>query len=314
MSTIDNVTLRVLAEKDAPFILEWIKDPDVSQHFRFSAETMTFETVLEFIQKSQDIIENAHFAIVDANDEYLGTVSLKNIDMSAKTAEYAIVIRKKAQKKGYGRKATLMILDYAFNSTGLNRVYLNVLSDNIGAITLYESLGFALEGEYKDHIMIKEKLRSLKLYRIMKDEYNAKRFVKTIKDVKMMEFRELGDERGHLVVVEGCKNIPFDIKRVFYIFGSTPDVIRGQHANAKSSFCLINVSGKSKVKVVDQSGNTKIFHLDRPHVGLYIPPMIWKDMYDFTHDSVLLVISDTHYDNNEYIRDFNSFLQQKVEF
>jgi len=67
--------------------------------------------------------------------------------------------------------------------------------------------------------------------------------------VKMLEFQQKGDDRGHLVIVEGIKDIPFDIKRVFYLYGSDPEVVRGQHANRESEFVLINVAGKSKVKV-----------------------------------------------------------------
>ena len=76
--------------------------------------------------------------------------------------------------------------------------------------------------------------------------------------VKMLEFPQHGDERGHLVVAEGEKDIPFDIKRVFYIFGSDHDVVRGQHANSKTQFVLINVAGTSKVKVKDGEGNEAI--------------------------------------------------------
>lgn len=68
-------------------------------------------------------------------------------------------------------------------------------------------------------------------------------------NVKMLEFPQRGDERGHLVIVEGMKDVPFEIKRIFYIYGSDTDVVRGQHANKKSQFVLINVAGKSKVKV-----------------------------------------------------------------
>ena len=70
-------------------------------------------------------------------------------------------------------------------------------------------------------------------------------------NVKMLEFPQRGDERGHLVIVEGMKDVPFEIKRIFYIYGSDTDVVRGQHANKKSQFVLINVAGKSKVKVKD---------------------------------------------------------------
>ena len=125
---------------------------------------------------------------------------------------------------------------------------------------------------------------------------------------QMLEFSQKGDERGHLVIVEGLEDIPFDIKRIFYIYGSDKDVIRGQHANKISEFVLINVAGTSKVKVKDGKGNEAIYSLNRPHTGIYLPPMIWKDMYDFSEDSVLLCLASTHYDENEYIRDYEEFL------
>ena len=128
------------------------------------------------------------------------------------------------------------------------------------------------------------------------------------KGVRMLEFPQRGDERGHLVIVEGKRDIPFDIKRIFYIYGSDPDVVRGQHANLRSEFVLINVAGKSKVKVKDGKGNEAVFSLNRPHTGIYLPRMVWKDMYDFSEDSVLLVLSSEHYDPDEYIRDYDKFV------
>ena len=131
-----------------------------------------------------------------------------------------------------------------------------------------------------------------------------------VKDVcKVLEFPDLGDERGKLVVVEGEDSVPFEIKRIFYIYGSDDTVKRGQHANRESEFVLINVSGTSKVRI-DNGHSEAIIELDRPRMGLYIPKMVWKDMYDFSEDSVLLVIASTHYDGNEYIRDYNSYLEE----
>lgn len=130
--------------------------------------------------------------------------------------------------------------------------------------------------------------------------------------VKMLEFPQHGDDRGHLVVVEGGQDIPFEIKRMFYIFGSDTDVVRGQHANRKTEFVLINVAGKSKVKVKDGEGNEAIYCLNRPHTGIYLPTMVWKDMYDFSEDSVLLVLASEHYDNAEYIRDYDAFVEEIV--
>lgn len=135
----------------------------------------------------------------------------------------------------------------------------------------------------------------------------------TINEVKMLDFPQMGDERGHLVIIEGAQDIPFDIKRAFYIFGSDRNVVRGKHANRKSQFVLINVAGTSKVKVKDGEGNQAIFCLNRPHTGIYLPTMVWKDMYDFSEDSVLLVLSSEHYDPDEYIRDYDEFVKAVKE-
>jgi len=129
-----------------------------------------------------------------------------------------------------------------------------------------------------------------------------------IEKCKLIEFQQKGDDRGHLVIVEGNRDIPFEIKRVFYIYGSDRDVIRGRHANYNTEFVLINVAGTSKVKV-DDGTNQKIFSLDRPHTGIFLPKMVWKDMYDFSEDSVLLVLASEHYDAEEYIRDYEQYLK-----
>lgn len=125
---------------------------------------------------------------------------------------------------------------------------------------------------------------------------------------KILNFSDLGDERGKLVVIEGGQAIPFDIKRVFYIYESDATVVRGQHANRESEFVLINVAGQSKVRITN--GNEEfVVELNKPMMGVYIPKMVWKDMYDFSADSVLLVLASTHYDGNEYIRDYDEYLE-----
>ena len=128
----------------------------------------------------------------------------------------------------------------------------------------------------------------------------------SIENTKFIKFKQLGDERGHLVVIEGNEDVTFDIKLVFYIYGSDPDVVRGQHANRETEFVLINVCGTSKVRV-DDGKEEKVYVLDKPHEGVYIPKMVWKDMYDFSEDSILLVLASEHYDGDEYIRDYDEF-------
>lgn len=127
--------------------------------------------------------------------------------------------------------------------------------------------------------------------------------------VRMIDFPQRGDERGNLVIVESKQDIPFDIKRTFYIYGSDHDIVRGKHANKKTEFVLINVVGTSKVKVKDGEGNEAIFCLNRPHTGIYLPTMVWKEMYDFSEDSVLLCLASEHYDPEEYIKDFDEYVR-----
>lgn len=130
-----------------------------------------------------------------------------------------------------------------------------------------------------------------------------------IDGVRLLEFSQLGDARGHLVVIEGDGyDIPFSIKRIFYIYGSESKVVRGQHANIYTEFVLINISGSSKIRVLDGKGNEAVVSLTRPHTGIYISRMVWKDMYDFSEDSVLLVLASEHYDASEYIRNYDEFI------
>lgn len=126
---------------------------------------------------------------------------------------------------------------------------------------------------------------------------------------KVLNFKDLGDERGKLVVVEGSQDIPFKIERVFYIYGSDSEVVRGKHANRESEFVLINVGGTSKVRI-DNGHSEAIIELNKPMMGLYIPTMVWKDMYDFSEDSILLVLASTHYNGKEYIRDYEEYKKE----
>ena len=130
--------------------------------------------------------------------------------------------------------------------------------------------------------------------------------IKLEEQMRILDFPDLGDERGNLVVVEGGSAIPFEIKRIFYIYGSDNEVVRGCHANLRSEFVMINVSGTNKV---DNGYETSIIELNRPRMGLYLKSNVWKEMYDFSPDSVLLVLSNEHYDPDEYIRDYETYLK-----
>ena len=121
--------------------------------------------------------KDIHYAIADEYDEYLGTISLKDVDLTDRKAEYAISLRRKAQGRGIATEATCEILRLAFEEYGLERVYLNVLSDNNRAIRLYERVGFVYEGAFRKHLFLRGEYRTLKWYSMLKEEYQKKHTV-----------------------------------------------------------------------------------------------------------------------------------------
>lgn len=124
----------------------------------------------------------------------------------------------------------------------------------------------------------------------------------------LFELKPFSDEDGFLAVIEEEKQIPFKIKRIFYEYAVKSSSLRGEHANKNSQFCLIAVSGSCNVIV--QDGSNKInYCLDEPYKVLYLDKMIWKTMTNFSKDCVLLVLSDCLYDKDEYIREFNEYLE-----
>ena len=125
--------------------------------------------------------------------------------------------------------------------------------------------------------------------------------------VKMLSLTEFNN--GGFIEIEGLRDIPFEIKRVFYIFGKgNVGTVRGKHSNRKSEFVLFNVSGRSKVKTIDENLHEVIYELNKPSQAIYLPKMVWKEMYDFTEDSVLMVLTNEYYDASEYIRNFEDFV------
>jgi len=128
----------------------------------------------------------------------------------------------------------------------------------------------------------------------------------SIKDVKLIDFKKLNDSRGKLVIA-GDK-LPFDVKRMFYSYDSEADAIRANHANKNAAFIFIAMSGSFVVDVTDSTGDRAVFKLDKPHVGLYLPPMTWKKVYDFTPDSIFMALSDMTQLDDEIIYDMDEFL------
>lgn len=129
--------------------------------------------------------------------------------------------------------------------------------------------------------------------------------------VKYM-FQQHGDDRGMLVALEEFKDIPFEIKRVYYLYDTKEGVRRGYHAHKSLEQILVCIHGKCKV-LLDNGEEKKIVSLEKPYEGLYITNDIWREMYDFSQDAVLLVLASDFYYEEDYIRDYETFKRELMK-
>jgi dTDP-4-dehydrorhamnose 3,5-epimerase-like enzyme len=123
---------------------------------------------------------------------------------------------------------------------------------------------------------------------------------------RFYNFRLNSDARGPLVAIEALQDIPFEIKRVYYIFGTREDVRRGLHAHKKLQQVLICVHGSCTI-LLDNGAEREEIILNNPTQGLFVDRMIWREMYNFSSDAVLLVLASEHYNEEDYIRDYKEF-------
>jgi len=125
---------------------------------------------------------------------------------------------------------------------------------------------------------------------------------------RLLNLKIMGDARGSLIAFEEAQNVPFDIKRIYCIFDTSTDTLRGEHAHRDLKQVMFCPKGSCDVLIDD--GIKKIeFNLDNPTKGLYIEGTIWREMYNFSPDCVLTVLANNYYDENEYIRNYNDFLK-----
>jgi dTDP-4-dehydrorhamnose 3,5-epimerase-like enzyme len=126
--------------------------------------------------------------------------------------------------------------------------------------------------------------------------------------IKIVTPPPLGDERGSLVALEANKTVPFDVKRVYYIFGTQAGVSRGFHAHRALQQFVVCVTGKCRMMLDDGTRREEVW-LDSPTKGLLIGDLIWREMHDFSPDCVLLVLASEHYNESDYIRSYDEFKQ-----
>lgn len=121
-------------------------------------------------------------------------------------------------------------------------------------------------------------------------------------------FQQHGDERGQLISLEEFRDIPFEIKRVYYMYETKSDVRRGFHAHKSLQQILICIHGTCKI-LLDNGKEKKVVPLEKPYEGLYVSNNMWREMYDFSSDAVLMVLASDYYKEEDYIRDYDEFLK-----
>ncbi len=119
-------------------------------------------------------------------------------------------------------------------------------------------------------------------------------------------FQPHGDERGQLISLEEFNDIPFRIKRVYFMYDTLEGVVRGHHAHKSLEQILVCIHGSCKIRL-DNGTESKVIPLEKPYEGLYVPNSMWREMFDFSPDAVLLVFASEIYDEKDYIRDYDEF-------
>lgn len=131
----------------------------------------------------------------------------------------------------------------------------------------------------------------------------------TVNDCRIIDIRKFTDSRGYLSVIESEEDIPFEIKRIYYLY-MVPEAARGAHAHKELQQLLVATSGSVDI-TLDDGHKKKTFHLDRPWKGLLVVPGLWRDLDNFSGGTVLMCLASEHYEATDYIRDYEEFLKYK---
>lgn len=295
--------LRELKVEDAPLMLEWMHDEDVVGNLRGNFASKNIDDCINFIQSS--ISEsNIHLAIASDEDEYMGTVSLKNIENNS--AEFAIAVRAKAMSRGYSWFGMETILEKAFNEYKLESVYWCVSRENNRAVRFYDKHGFHEAIDIPDEVLKRyERINNLKWYSVLKgDDYNVKNSIVGCKVIRINTIPTVN--AGELSFFEAAHDIPFDIKRVYYISKVPEGVRRGFHAHKQLKQLLFCPYGKIQLILENEYGREEI-ELSDPSIGVIIDKCTWREMLWLQKDSVLCVAASEYYSTDDYIRDYSEF-------
>ena len=279
-------------------------DKNVTESLRTDFSSKTIEDAENFIESSWSDTNNLHLAIVSDEDEYMGTVSLKHIENN--TAEFAVIVRAEAMRRGYSWFGMESIIEKAFNEMGLESVYWCVSRENLRAVRFYDKHNFHEALDIPQKVLDRyDGLGNLKWYSVLKgDEFNVR---DTIAGCRVVHIKTIPTvNAGELSYFEGMHEIPFEIKRIYYISKVPEGIRRGFHAHKKLKQVLFCPFGRIQIVLENHNGREEI-ELSDPSIGVVIEECTWREMLWLQKDSVLCVAASDYYDAEDYIRDYSEF-------
>lgn len=298
--------LRKLEIKDAPLMLEWMHDETVVKDLKQDFGKKTMADVQSFIASANHDEKNIHLAIASDEDEYMGTVSLKNINRANNSAEFAIVIRSAAMRRGYALFGMKEIIQKAFEEYGLDGIYWCVSRKNLRAVRFYDKHHFHETLDIPSTILQEYAgIEDLKWYSILKGDILDERT--EIAGCKIVHIKTISTlEAGELSVFEAMRDIPFECKRTYYISKVPEGMRRGFHAHKKLKQLLYCPYGRIQLILENKFGREEI-ELSDPSIGVLIEEPTWREMLWLQKDSVLCIAASEYYDPDDYIRDYDEF-------
>ena len=301
--------LRKLKLKDAPLMLSWMHDASVTKNLRADFSKKTLQDAKSFIRASWKDEKNINLAITSDEDEYMGTVSLKHIEGGS--AEFAIIVRSEAMKRGYAWFGMESILQKAFGELGLESVYWCVSNKNERAVRFYEKHRFHEVLDMPKEVLIRyEGMEDLKWFSVLKgDLLEVPEIVAGCRVIQVKTVPTI--DAGELSFFESFREIPFDVKRIYYISKVPEGVRRGFHAHKTLKQFLFCPYGRIQLILENENGREEI-ELSDPSIGVLIENCTWREMLWLQKDSVLCVAASDYYDPKDYIRDYKAFQEYVI--
>lgn len=296
--------LRRLELKDAPLMLEWMHDTNVTGNLRKNFSEKTINDVEAFIKSSWESRCDLHLAIVSSEDIYMGTVSLKHIKEGS--AEFAITVRSEAMCQGYSWFGMEEILKKAFCEMNLESVYWCVSRENTRAVRFYDKHNFHEIIDVPESVQARyQGFDNLKWYSVLKgDKYVDGNSVAGCRVIRIKTIPTVN--AGELSFFEGTHEVPFEIKRVYYISKVPEGVQRGFHAHKELKQILFCPYGRIQLVLENKHGREEI-ELSDPSIGVVIEEPTWREMLWLQKDSVLCVAVSDFYNAEDYIRNYEDF-------